>query len=85
MGSAEATKLELFTEAQQRGIPCTPVNTVADLRADPHLEAVGYFEPTEHPALGGYRRPGPPFRFDHDWWHLTRAPLLGEHTAELLG
>ena len=79
------TKLELFTEAQQRGIPCTPVNTVADLRADPHLEAVAYFEPTEHPALGSYRRPGPPFRFDHDWWQLARAPLLGEHTAELLG
>jgi crotonobetainyl-CoA:carnitine CoA-transferase CaiB-like acyl-CoA transferase len=79
------TKLELFTEAQQRGIPCTPVNTVADLRADPHLEAVGYFEPTEHPALGSFRRPGPPFRFDRDWWRLARAPLLGEHTAELLG
>lgn len=82
---AERTKLELFTEAQQRGIPCTPVNTVADLRADPHLEAVGYFEATEHPALGAFRRPGPPFRFDHDWWDLKRAPLLGEHTAELLG
>ena len=31
------TKLDLFIEGQRRGIPITPVNTVADLRTDPHL------------------------------------------------
>src|SRR5262249_5071227 len=30
-----STKSELFVEGQRRGIPITPVNTVADLRTDP--------------------------------------------------
>ena len=79
------TKLELFQEAQRRGIPCTPVNTIGDLRVDPHLAASGFFETVEHPAIGSYTRPGPPFRDNHGWWSLERAPLLGEHTAAILG
>ena len=78
------TKLEVFTEGQRRGIPCTPVNTVADLTVDPHLESTGFFEPSSHPALGEFRRPAAPFRDNHGWWSLRRAPLLGEHTAEVL-
>ncbi|MEA3216965.1 MAG: benzylsuccinate CoA-transferase BbsE subunit [Acidimicrobiia bacterium] len=80
----EFTKLELFQEGQRRGIPVTPVNTVADLAVDPHLEAVSFFEPTDHPKLGPFLRPGAPFRDNHGWWSLSRAPLLGEHTAEVL-
>jgi formyl-CoA transferase len=79
-----STKLELFVEAQRRGIPCTPVNTIADLDTDPHLDAARFFETVEHPAIGQVRRPGPPFRFNHPFWSLGRAPLLGEHTAEVL-
>jgi crotonobetainyl-CoA:carnitine CoA-transferase CaiB-like acyl-CoA transferase len=78
------TKLEVFVEGQRRGIPCTPVNTVADLLVDPHLASTGFFEASEHPAIGSFRRPGPPFRDNHGWWSLDRAPLLGEHSAEIL-
>jgi crotonobetainyl-CoA:carnitine CoA-transferase CaiB-like acyl-CoA transferase len=80
----DLTKLELFQEGQRRGIPVTPVNTMADLTVDPHLQAVNFFEATEHPKLGSFRRPGAPFRDNHGWWSLSRAPLLGEHTAEVL-
>lgn len=79
-----SSKLDLCVEGQRRGIPVTPVNTIADLRSDPHLAASGYFEETEHPVAGRFTRPGPPFRDNHGWWSLSRAPLLGEHTAELL-
>lgn len=78
------TKLDLFVEAQRRGIPLTPVNTVADLRADPHLAAAGWWRSEDHPALGSYQVPGAPFRTSHDWWAWTRAPLLGEHTDAVL-
>jgi crotonobetainyl-CoA:carnitine CoA-transferase CaiB-like acyl-CoA transferase len=78
------SKLELFLEAQRRGIPLTPVNTVADLRADPHLQAAGWWREEHHPHLGSYPVPGAPFRTNHDWWAWTRAPLLGEHTDAVL-
>jgi len=75
------TKLEIFVEGQRRGIPTTPVNTVADLRRDPHLQSVGFWRDQEHPVLGTLPGPGAPFRVNHDWWHWAAAPRLGEHTA----
>lgn len=79
------TVLELFREAQRRGIPVTPVNTVESLRADPHLEAVGFWDEVELPAGGQVAAPGAPFRDNAGWWRIGRAPRLGEHTAEILG
>jgi crotonobetainyl-CoA:carnitine CoA-transferase CaiB-like acyl-CoA transferase len=78
------TKLDLFVEGQRRGIPTTPVNTIADLRADPHLASSGFWRNEEHPRLGTIPVPGAPFRVNHDWWRWTSAPALGEHTAEVL-
>jgi crotonobetainyl-CoA:carnitine CoA-transferase CaiB-like acyl-CoA transferase len=78
------TKLDLFLEGQRRGIPITPVNTVADLRSDPHLRGAGFWRDDEHPVLGTLPGPGAPFRVNHDWWHGTSAPRLGEHTADEL-
>ncbi|MGB5756695.1 MAG: CoA transferase [Acidimicrobiales bacterium] len=78
------TLLEFFQEGQRRGIPITPVNTIATLRADPHLDAVGFWEETDLPGGGSAAIPGPPFRTNADWWHLGRAPRLGEHNHEIL-
>lgn len=78
------TKLELFTEGQRRGIPITPVNTVADLRNDPHLASAGFWRDDEHPVLGTMPSPGAPFRVNHDWWRWASAPRLGEHNASVL-
>jgi crotonobetainyl-CoA:carnitine CoA-transferase CaiB-like acyl-CoA transferase len=78
------TKLELFVEGQRRGIPLTPVNTVADLRADPHLATSGFWRDDDHPVLGTMSSPGAPFRVNHDWWQWASAPRLGEHTEQAL-
>ena len=83
--TTQFTKQELFVEGQRRRIPITPVNTVGDLRTDPHLEAVGWWRSEEHPVLGSYTVPGSPFNTDGDWWAWDRAPMLGEHTDEVLG
>jgi len=77
------TKQELFVEGQRRDIPITPVNTVADLGRDPHLDAAGFWKPGEHPVVGTYRSPGESFRAGEGWWQWSRAPLLGEHTADV--
>ena len=79
------TKLDIFIEGQRRGIPTTPVNTVADLRRDPHLESAGFWRDDKHPVLGTLPVPGAPFRVNHDWWQWASAPSLGEHTADELG
>ena len=83
--TTQFTKQELFVEGQRRRIPITPVNTVGDLRHDPHLEAVGWWRTESHPVLGDFTVPGSPFTTDGDWWAWQRAPMLGEHTDEVLG
>jgi formyl-CoA transferase len=83
--TATGTKLELFVEGQRRGIPITPVNTVADLRVDPHLRQAGWWRDEEHPSLGSVQVPGAPFLVDHRWWAWSVAPTLGQHTGEVLG
>jgi len=75
------TKLDLFVEGQRRGIPITPVNTIADLANDPHLRQSGFWREDRHPVLGTVHTPGAPFRVDHDWWHWASAPTLGQHAA----
>ena len=79
-----STKLELFVEGQRRGIPITPVNTVADLRADPHLRQAGWWRDEMSPVLGPVQVPGAPFLVSHDWWAWSTAPTLGQHTDEIL-
>jgi crotonobetainyl-CoA:carnitine CoA-transferase CaiB-like acyl-CoA transferase len=83
--TATGTKLELFVEGQRRGIPITPVNTVADLRADPHLAQAGWWRNEAHPCLGQVQVPGAPFLVSHNWWAWSVAPTLGQHTADVLG
>ena len=79
------TKRELFLEGQRRGIPITPVNTVADLNDDEHLAAAGFFSEVDHPELGRLRMPGAPVRLGGGARPApARAPLLGEHTDEIL-
>lgn len=66
-------------------VPAMPVNGVGDVLADPHLQAVGLFEPAEHPTEGRYVRVRNPLRFssglDDD---RVEPPLLGQHTSEVL-
>lgn len=77
------TKHELFVEGQRRNIPITPVNTVADLAVDPHLEAAGFWREGDHPVVGPHRHPGAPFTGAEGWWHWSRAPLLDEHRHDV--
>lgn len=79
------TLLEFFREGQRRGIPITPVNTIETLHADPHLQAVDFWDAVELPTGDEAIIPGAPFRTNADWWRLGRAPRLGEHTDEILG
>jgi len=66
-------------------IPSIPINTPADLLTDPHLEAVGFWQETEHPSEGMLRQASIPTGFSKTPGTLRHhAPALGEHSAEIL-
>jgi crotonobetainyl-CoA:carnitine CoA-transferase CaiB-like acyl-CoA transferase len=78
------TKREVMEKSQAAGHPCGAINTMADVFADPHLAARGFFQTVDHPATGPLLYPGPQFRMSETPWRPGRAPLLGEHTSEVL-
>ncbi|MEM7272331.1 MAG: CoA transferase [Actinomycetota bacterium] len=77
-------KQQAMEAGQAASWPVTAVNRPIDLLDDPHFAERGFFVPVEHPAAGTIRQPGPPIRMA-DGWRLERpAPLLGQHTDEIL-
>ena len=81
------TAADCYHEGQQRGLPIGVLNAPEDLPQDPHLAAREFFVPVEDDAPGGpHLYPGAPIRFSAlAAPPITRAPRLGEHTAEVLG
>lgn len=67
-------------------VPCGPINDLADVFADPQVQARGMKVPLPHPRAAGLHVVGSPMRFSHTPVQYRRAPpLLGEHTDEVLG
>jgi len=76
---------ELYALLQRRRVPIAPVSTMGDLWASKHLNARGFFVSFQHPRAGVLRAPGAPYVFSRTPWELRRpAPLLGQHTDEVL-
>ena len=80
----ERTKIEVMDAAQAQGVPVAALNTTADLFADRQLRARGYFIELDHPETGPREYPGAQFKMSETPASIRRAPLLGEHTLEVL-
>jgi crotonobetainyl-CoA:carnitine CoA-transferase CaiB-like acyl-CoA transferase len=79
------TTAEWLEILDQYNVWCGPVYTFADLERDPHVVATGAIAAVEHPVAGTVRMPAPPLRLSQTPVTIRRpAPLLGEHTAEVL-
>jgi crotonobetainyl-CoA:carnitine CoA-transferase CaiB-like acyl-CoA transferase len=66
-------------------VPTIIVNSLEDLIDDEHLNAVGFWKTIEHPTEGTLRTPAFPIAFSDSPADIRRhAPLLGEHTLEIL-
>ncbi len=67
------------------GVPCGRLNDLAAVFADPHLIERGLFVDLPHPVLGTVRAIGSPLHLSDTPPVMRRAaPLLGEHTREVL-
>ena len=77
-------KEDLAELMQKHGIPGLPVNSPSDFMKDPHIQARGFFASVNHPVLGSFAQPGTPFMVDGQRSPPSPAPLLGQHTHEVL-
>ncbi len=75
---------EIFHQAQQWRVPMGKVSTVDEVTRLEQLKERSYFDEIEHPIAGRRIYPGMPVRFGERRPRSTRAPLLGEHTADIL-
>lgn len=79
------TKKEAYARAGEFRAPIAPVHTPGDLLESDHLRARDFFRTVGHPHAGAMRYPGPPARMPATPAHPRRAPLLGEHNADVYG
>ncbi len=71
---------------EAEGIPCGPINTYADVLTDEQITAREMVVETHHPTLGRLRTLGTPLKLSRTPLATGRpAPLLGQHTTEVLG
>jgi crotonobetainyl-CoA:carnitine CoA-transferase CaiB-like acyl-CoA transferase len=70
---------------EAREIPCGPINDYSQVFADRQVSARAMVMETDHPVLGRLRTLGSPIKLSVTPPDATRrAPLLGEHTREVL-
>lgn len=81
---AERTTQEWLDLLKELHIPAAPLRTTDELFDNEHLRAIGFFEPVDTPQ-GKVTFPGIPTWFSQTEGKIRAgAPLLGEHTQELL-
>lgn len=81
----ERTKKEVWEEARRAKVLCGPLFTMEDLFHDEHFNNRDFWTETDHPKMGTVKFGGRPFQMAKGGWALRRpAPLLGQHTEEVL-
>ncbi|MDA0271084.1 MAG: CoA transferase [Chloroflexi bacterium] len=77
-------KEEIYQKAQALGLPFGYVSTPADFFKNEQLQYRGFFHEVDHPVAGTMKYPSVAAHFSDGLWESKRAPLLGEHTAEVV-
>jgi crotonobetainyl-CoA:carnitine CoA-transferase CaiB-like acyl-CoA transferase len=76
---------ELIAALEAEGVPCGPINSIADMAADPQTRARGMVVELEHPRAGRTRALGLPIKLSATPGAVSRpAPTFGQHTREVL-
>jgi CoA:oxalate CoA-transferase len=78
------TKAEVVSTLAEGGVPAAPVNNVAEMVADPQIQAREMFVEVEHPIYGPVKITGTPLKLSETPGRVERlAPLPGEHNEEI--
>ena len=83
----ERTRAEIRDACEEFGVTAAPINTIADLLEDANFVHREFFQEIDHPETGPLTYPGYHFRLHRPEAPMParkRAPLLGEHTDEVL-
>jgi crotonobetainyl-CoA:carnitine CoA-transferase CaiB-like acyl-CoA transferase len=79
------TRSDWLAALEAAKVPSGPINDLADVFADPHVNARGMTVQLPHPLAGDVRLVASPMKFSATPVQYQRPPpLLGEHTAEVL-
>jgi crotonobetainyl-CoA:carnitine CoA-transferase CaiB-like acyl-CoA transferase len=80
------TKAEAAQRLLAAGLPVGPVQNAQEIHDDPHVQARRTLIDVPDPVLGTVRLVGPAMRLSgNPEPRAEAAPLLGEHTSEILG
>ena len=65
-------------------VPCGPIMSTTDLANDDHVKLREMYVELDHPERGTWYNLGCPMKLSDSPVEVTRSPLLGEHTDEIL-
>ncbi len=78
------TKFEVMEICNPLDIPVGPILSMKELAEEPSLRETGTIVQCDHPERGPYLSVGCPVKLSDNDVVVTRSPLLGEHTDEVL-
>ena len=78
------TKFEVMELCNPHNIPVGPILSMKEISEDLSLRESGTIVEVDHPVRGKYLTVGCPIKFSDSSVEVTRSPLLGEHTDEIL-
>ena len=78
------TKFEAMDILNQHDIPCGPILSMKEIAEEPSLRKTGTVVEVDHPTRGKYLSVGNPIKMSDSATEVTRSPLLGEHTDQVL-
>ena len=81
----DRTTDDWIARLESRDVPCAPVLTRREMIRHPQIDANGIIVEVDHPQAGRLRQTRAPARFSvTEPEHRRGAPVLGEHTREIL-
>ncbi len=78
------SKFEVMEICNPLDIPVGPILSMKELAEEPSLRETGTIVECDHPERGPYLSVGCPVKLSDNDVTVTRSPLLGEHTDEVL-
>ncbi|HVZ06934.1 formyl-CoA transferase [Rhodopila sp.] len=80
----QRTKHDVMRVLGEAGVPSGACQDTGEVLADPHLRAREMIVDIDYPTRGTYQTVGCPIKLSESPAEVTRPPLLGEHSADVL-